>query len=304
MARTWLSVAQCAAIVTLAACGSSHERTGMSGADGGAAPDATARRDGGAPGDAGGPIDAGALDAGPRGACDPEDATAELCPEVLCDGPGTWHWDGERCFYADCGACRGDDCTAGALSLDECEAAHASCKPSLCRATDGRWMWWAESCGDYECGQPPPEVCESPYPGCDCGLGRSYFEGTGCADDPRCPEFDPLPSDVLCTTTGGTWGPFCCHTTCGVPCPAACLADACDCGPERNFDPARGCIVDPVCLERAPGDTCEGRARCQPGTVCCMNCGGAGCVGPAVCEYPTCDDDPATDICGNNTLAP
>jgi hypothetical protein len=58
------------------------------------------------------------------------------------------------------------------------------------------------------------------------------------------------------------------------------------------------------CFERGAGETCAEGARCGGGTICCQTCGGAGCVGPATCRVPVCDDDEDTDLCGNNLLAP
>lgn len=287
---------QTLSVFAFSGCGASHER----GDDAGGAADAGRPADGGAPQDGG-----GAVDAGRRGrACEAEDARAELCPELLCDGPPSWHWDGERCLPIECGACVGEDCAASVVSEAECVAAHARCEPSLCRATMGTWLWWAEECGHYECGFAPPAICEVGMPVCDCGDGRGFRAGVGCVPVPDCPEVDPLPPDVLCAETRGSWEPICCHAECGVRCPLACAEMACDCGPERVFDVLRGCVVGARCLERLPDEPCGGRARCEEGTICCDDCGGAGCAGTPTCRYPLCVDDPAIDACGNDTRAP
>jgi len=290
----------------LLACGTAH---GLG--DGGASPDGAAsgldagrRPDAGAASDAGSLPDAGPRDAGPRGTCDAHDAVAELCPDVLCDGLPTWHWDGEQCFMADCGTCVGDECGLGVSSQSECEAAHASCEAPLCRATGGTWQWWAELCGHYSCGFEPPAICETGMPACDCGPGRNFSPGLGCVFDPTCPDLEPLTTEVLCTSTGGTWDAQCCHSECGVPCAAACALPACTCGPMEIFHPERGCEIGQRCLERLQGESCEGQARCERGTICCDTCGGPGCAGEPTCRLPVCDISPTRDICGNNPIAP
>jgi hypothetical protein len=72
------------------------------------------------------------------------------------------------------------------------------------------------------------------------------------------------------------------------------------------FELGRGCIEAARCFERLEGQTCDEhpRSRCETGTACCQRCGGAGCVGPAICAYPVCDVDETIDLCGNNILAP
>ncbi len=251
------------------------------------------------------PVDGDVLDAGPRDLCDPEDARRDPCPVALCDGPSRWHWDGEACAEIDCGACVGADCaTTGANSLAACEAAHAACKPQRCRATGGEWAWWAEECGDYRCGLPPPQVCLVGAPACNCGSGRNYDADAGCVADPMCAVVDPLPPELLCARTDGTWAATCCNSVCGVACELDCAAMACTCGPLEIFDPVRGCVVGRRCVERTRGESCEGPARCGGGTRCCQSCGGAGCFGTPTCTDPVCDADPDTDLCGNNLRAP
>jgi hypothetical protein len=73
----------------------------------------------------------------------------------------------------------------------------------------------------------------------------------------------------------------------------------------RVFDEARGCVDAARCHERLAGETCEGSARCQDGTICCPHCGGAGCAGPPTCDAPSCGLDPMVyDECGNCLLCP
>jgi hypothetical protein len=286
----------------LSGCSGSHVRDH----DAGRTSDAGSIGDGGLGFDAG--RDAGRIigpsDAGTPSLCDPQDARSMICPEVLCDGPGTWHWNGDRCFWIDCGACEGSGCTNAYSSESECIAAHASCEAALCTATEGTWLWWAEECEHYDCGFRRPVTCFIGGPVCDCGLHRSFVPGVGCADDPDCPIFEPPIPEELCGETGGSWGPICCNTLCGESCGLDCAAMACDCGPWREFDSARGCMHTTRCHERLSGESCDPvQSRCQTGTICCEHCGGAGCFG-ASCEAPQCDDDPDFDVCGNCLLCP
>jgi len=279
----------------LVGCSDSH---GLVEDDGGAARIDASGLDAGMPVDAGSP-----RDAGPRSACGADDARAEVCPEAICDGLPLWYWSGDECFEIDCGACTGADCGRGVTSEAACLAAHASCEPALCRATDGEWRWWGEHCGHFVCGREPPVDCIVGMPACDCGPFRSFDPERGCFDDATCPVPEPVTDEHLCTVTGGTWSNICCHTECGRYCDLDCAAPACDCGPGRIFE-VRGCVDRARCHEPLAGETCEGEARCQNGTVCCEQCGGAGCVGPATCKAPVCDADPTIDTCGNNLLAP
>ncbi len=245
------------------------------------------------------------VDAGPVALCDAQRVTAEPC-RALCDGPDQWFWDGERCVRFDCGECVGEDCDRGVLSEAECQTAHASCEPELCRSTGGDWLFWAEACGHYRCGAPPPELCLVGMPACDCGANRVFDPTLGCVTDGLCP--DPLPSpEALCRATGGTWENVCCNSRCGVPCALACAGPACSCGPLEIFDDARGCIESSECHdERALDQACttDGRVRCTDGLICCQDCGGAGCFGDPTCRAPTCDPAGMLDVCGNNPLAP
>lgn len=293
LAQSWSAL--CASLL-LFACGSSHGIDDAGPVDAGPGVDATLEPDAHLP-----PVDAG----GPHASCSAEDASAEICPEILCDGPPTWHWNGERCVQMECGACVGADCErAWTSSRMDCEAEHAGCEPALCRATSGTWRWWDELCGHYVCGEVPLAICEVGAPACDCGYGRNFVPGEGCQADAACPAVDPLPMDVLCTATGGTMAATCCPSECGQACPRDCAALACTCGPMEIFDSIRGCTLGARCMERLPGERCEGGARCEGGTICCDRCGGAGCAGEPTCIVPVCDPDPDIDTCGNNRLAP
>jgi hypothetical protein len=257
------------------------------------------------------PVDAAGLDVPVRDAaplplgCAPDDAREIVCPESGCDGPPSFAWDGTRCVPIACGACEGADCASIETSLDACRAAHATCDAELCRATDGDWQFWAEECGHHVCGVPPPQTCEVGTPVCDCGATRTFVPGVGCAPD-DCPAVDPLPPEMLCGRTGGAWTDgICCSTTCGVFCELDCAAPGCVCGAFEVFDLVRGCVPATECFVRSEGETCTNeRSRCDDGLICCQTCGGAGCEPERTCRAPVCDGDPATDVCGNNALAP
>jgi hypothetical protein len=281
------------------ACGTSHGPS----VDAGPLDDGAAVMDGGAA-DGGPRIDGGAVDAGMRATCDAQLAAQLTCPELTCDGPPSWHWNGDRCFAIGCGECTGADCERGWGSEASCIEAHAECEASLCRATGGRWLWWAEECGHYACGGPPPATCEAGFAVCDCGPEGAFNERSGCVPI-TCPLPPPRTREMLCTETGGSWESICCDTVCGEFCAAACLAPACNCGPARVFDEERGCLETEACHDRAAGQTCTLEAtRCAAGTICCRHLGGPGKLRSPTCEVPMCDDDPDVDECGNNLLAP
>jgi hypothetical protein len=302
--RTILAHVVVALASVMAGCWSSHDQRALEGSrvrdasamfsDGGcgrAAPEAATPRDA-----------AAAIDAGARDLCAAQRAEHMLCAGV-CDGPPTWHWNGDDCRAIECGACTGEDCGRGWSSESACLEAHATCAAALCRATAGTWMWWAEECGHYACGQPPPAICEVGFPVCDCGTTRRFDPVLGCvAAD--CPEIDPLEPELLCRGSGGSWENICCHTECGDLCGDDCAAPACNCGAGKTFDLERGCIDTQRCHERSIGESCAGEARCQEGALCCERCGGAGCFGTATCTAPVCDEDEHTDLCGNRDDVP
>lgn len=234
--------------------------------------------------------------------CDALDARPISCPDFICDEPDRWYWNGDECRPIACGACEGEDCERGMFSREACEIAHAECDATLCRETDGEWMWWVQECGHRICGLPTLADCVIGTPVCNCGPTATFVPGMGCMPD-ECPEIDPLPPEDLCASTGGEWGGFCCHSVCGERCADACVNPACHCPALQVFDAALGCIDSARCYDRSAGETCEPEARCEAGTICCQNCGGAGCFG-SECRAPLCDDDPDIDMCGNNLLAP
>jgi hypothetical protein len=283
-----------------AACGRSHDRVGMSPFDGATPDSAIDASFDGATLDTSVPPDAGTT-----ATCDADAVESILCPDVDCDEAPRWYWNGDGCFPIECGACSGPDCErAGVFDEAACVAAHAECEGALCRGSGGTWRWWSEECEHWECGSQLPSSCLIGRAVCDCGPGRRFDLLTGCVDAPDCPPVEALSDEALCLGTSGSWEGICCHTECGAFCPDACVALACNCGPGRVFEGGRGCVEVARCFERIHGETCDPRARCETGTLCCQRCGGAGCVGPATCDYPLCDSDETIDMCGNNTLAP
>jgi len=284
-------------LVLSAGCGSSHGRGDDTGA-GDAATDTAADASSDARVDTGGPIDGGVA------TCVADDAASIICADIVCDEGPRWYWNGDSCFPVECGTCTGEDCERGAFEESECIGSHAACEASLCRDTGGSWRWWSEECEHWRCGFELPAACEEGRAVCDCGAYRSFDPESGCHDDDTCPIAEPISDEELCGVTGGSWEGICCHAECGVPCGDGCVNPACNCGPTKVFDPARGCVESSRCYERNERETCEGVARCEGGTICCQDCGGAGCVGPPTCRFPLCDEDETIDMCGNNLLAP
>jgi hypothetical protein len=264
----------------LSGCYAAHG--GLEGRDGG-----RTRGDGAVrPADASVPIDAGA-----PAACAPQDARQALCPGAVCDGPGTWHWNGDDCHYVECGACEGADCDRGWSFQLDCIAAHRSCEPSLCRETGGEWRFWSDECEHWECGSPAPVNCLVGRPVCDCGLDRRFDPERGCVDA-WCPPRELFTPEERCVATGGAWAPICCDTECGRYCPEPCAFMACDCGPLRVFDESRGCREAERCFEPRRDEACSSRTRCERGTTCCGGGEAARCTSPVCVGGAICGDTP------------
>ncbi len=178
--------------------------------------------------------------------CAPQLAAADPCVDCDAVWPMGWFWSGAGCFELVGCLCAGEGCAGGYDTREACEAGHAGCEPMLCDATGGVWVQGSScvTCGHFVCGAPPPERCCSD--GCDCGPGRTFVEGTGCATDPSCTD------EELCRATHGTWygedpcGP-CGHYHCGQPSGLPCCAPGCDCGQSRVFDESQGCVVAEEC---------------------------------------------------------
>jgi hypothetical protein len=232
-------------------------------------------------------------DAGVRPAsCTAASAEIDVCA-AICDAITGAFWDGTRCVEHSCN-CTGADCEVYPTRTS-CEAAHAHCDASLCLATGGRWFSRPQFCGHFECGTPPTDVlCDEPLPACDCGAYGIFVDGEGCMPGPLCELIGPRDPDVLCAETGGTWMTgICGHATCGRLSGLDCASPGCVCGTYEIFDDERGCIQEPDCDVRLPGESCTETQRCGEGSVCCAN-GGASIE--ASCVVPMCSDP--SGVCG------
>jgi len=87
---------------------------------------------------------------------------------------------------------------AGCLPVETCEGIPLDPEQALCILTGGSWE--NQSCGDYECGQPPS--CEAIMPGCDCGEGMN-FTLEGCAADAACEDEETGGEETGGEETGG-----------------------------------------------------------------------------------------------------
>jgi hypothetical protein len=203
----------------------------------------------------------------------------------MCDGGGCATvlgtvWDGRACFDVIGCECAGADCAAGYVSQDECRAVHATCDGALCLATGGSWFPASAGFCGFSCGLPSERDCFAPMDSCDCGPGRTFLPGTGCREEVAACE-----AGFLCRATGGAWHgmPECvCPFACGAELPE-CYAcgEACDCGPNRNFDATRGCI---------PDYSCPGTDR----SLACTSTGGRWVEVTGGDPWPSCGDY----ICG------
>lgn len=221
--------------------------------------------------------------------CAPMDADDGhcACSTFVCDDlpPGAiraWSWDGTGCVpHRDC-SCTGADCGARFPTRDACAAAYAACDSQLCHDTGGRWD--ASACGHFACGLPSGDDCIDP--GCDCGPGRSFAEGSGCFDDPRCSD------EELCAASDGRFVP---DARCGFRCgEESCTRDLpprvpCDCGPGRTFlVGTRGCAPDLGCTV-SPESLCASTGGSWSGICCHTECGR---FCPVPCAAPACDCGP------------
>ncbi len=189
-----------------------------------------------------------------------------------------WFWSGQDCFNLAGCLCAGDGCAGGFASLDECLAVESVCDASLCRATGGEWHSELGCSWTFRCGVPTDGLCADStilLSSCNCGVGRTFVAGAGCATDPTCAP------ESFCRGSGGQWhaASECIdHFSCGQPfrvqdCPAWGLGtDTCDCGPHRNFDPARGCYGDSSCAATAQQICAATGGSWQP-SCCGFICG-------------------------------
>lgn len=230
------------------------------------------------------------IDAGPRGACDPMDARIDSCADQ-CFGVTGAFWDGTTCIEAHCD-CTGTECEVYPTLLD-CQGAHTTCAAEMCTSTGGAWFSQPLYCGNFECGVPPPETCETPIPACDCGAYRVFDFDAGCIDGPLCELMAPRTEEELCGETGGEWRPdICGHATCGRLSGDACIAPGCVCDRREIFDPERGCVRSPSCRTRTVGEECARDETCVTGAICCpggevaSRCFEIHCDGTETCPPP------------------
>jgi hypothetical protein len=207
--------------------------------------------------------------------CEPMDAVFAVCGD-LCNAPPRWLWNGEACTAAVSCSCQGGDCASTYANEADCLDAHDHCEPELCRASAGQWRSSPphDICGHYICGHAPPENCFAPVAGCDCGSGRSFVRGEGCAEDPDCGRED------LCLATGGRLGA--CDRNCGEPADP-CTGGGCECGPGARFDEQAGCVLS---CRNDGGDLCT-----ETGGQWAGNCGAFQCGQPSDddCDGVACD---------------
>jgi hypothetical protein len=188
-----------------------------------------------------------------------EDDTCNPAPgdtnEVLCqDSGGTW--DEAACGHYRCGLpneCEaidpGCDCGEGrnfvdgqgCVADDTCGPAPGDINEALCQDSGGAWD--IDTCGHYRCGRE--SGCLAIIPGCDCGEGRNFIEGQGCAEDDTCQQDT---QSQLCEASGGSWDVSACgHYLCGLPNDCNAVIPGCDCGPGANFVDGQGCAEDDAC---------------------------------------------------------
>lgn len=134
------------------------------------------------------------------------------CNTCVCDADGSWACteigcvddgmdSGEECEPGD--MMPADDgcntCTCGDDGIWACTLLGCVDDQQLCEDTGGTWD--ETSCGHYQCGMPP--ACAAVIPGCDCGEGSNFVEGSGCIGDDTCGSCEPgdtMPADDGCNT--------------------------------------------------------------------------------------------------------
>jgi hypothetical protein len=220
------------------------------------------------------------------------------CDSSLCGSTGGLYYPATPCGPCGdyvCGESAGKDCCTSGCDCGPgrsfmpgvgCRVDPACIDRQLCRASGGTWHpadSGCSSCGDFVCGQPPSgqDCCVT---GCDCGPHRSFVAGQGCHVDSTC----HATQEQKCAATGGTVDPTCSSYQCGeLVATDTCDSSGCNCGPQRNWDEAAGCVVAAECLTRQVGQSCtgwEGSSNCRPGLVCCVQCSATtGCV---TCQMP------------------
>ena len=216
--------------------------------------------------------------------CEPQAAAGDGC--ATCGQTSFFgvFWDGRECFDLTSCGCRGAACAGAFASMDECVAVQATCDSTACLATGGLWFPADAGLCGMTCGEPSPLPCAMDT--CDCGPGRNFVTGKGCADDPSCAP------DSYCRATRGTWHPASeciCGYTCGVKNGCKACLDSCDCGPDRNFVAGEGCAVDAACSAASLEQLCTSTGGTWQSGESCGNyvCGTVNTADP--CVTPGCD---------------
>ncbi len=219
--------------------------------------------------------------------CEPAPVSDDLCWDCTDEMFLGAFWNGRECFELRGCACHGDGCDRAYASVPECNLVHSRCDATLCRATGGDWYPGhpCGPCGHYICGEESGDDCCAA--GCDCGPNRSFVAGEGCRADGTC-----TPAQA-CRATDGIWHPAAdciCGFTCGRRNDCEACLDSCDCGGHRNFDPARGCVVDDSCARVEHEEVCTSTGgRWHDGDEGCgdFHCGVPNLLDP--CVMPGCD---------------
>ena len=219
--------------------------------------------------------------------CEPAPVADDQCRDCVAEMFLGAFWNGRECFEHRGCECVGDGCGRAYGSVAECDLVHGQCDASLCVATDGDWYPGSPCgpCGHFTCGEQPAEDCCDE--GCDCGPGRSFVTGAGCRADDTC-----TPAQV-CRASDGIWHPASdciCGYTCGRRNDCEACVDSCDCGPHRNFDTVRGCVVDETCAAAEREAICTSTGgRWHVGEEGCGDffCGEPNLIDP--CVMPGCD---------------
>lgn len=249
------------------ACAGSHGATADAGTgtDSGLGVDAGFVVDSGTGSDAGMPVDASTI-----GFCERAmDVAVDPCVDVDCapGGPTLYFWDGVECaLWPYCAQCVGEDCSQ-LTTLELCQNLHSTCLSVLCEATGGYFRAELAYCGNFECGHPGPNICESPTSACDCGIGKVFDATLGCVESAGCGPED------LCRATHGDWR-LVVIDSCGNETMQPAVDYTCDCGDKFVFNEERGCeapSID-VCLSPSSEEYCA-RSGGSWGEGCNVQCG-------------------------------
>jgi hypothetical protein len=150
----------------------------------------------------------------------------------------------------------------------------------------------------------------------DCPGNLVCVGSSVCPPDVVCiwegePGYCDLAAETLCNITQGEWDEISCeHYDCGQFPACDAIIPGCNCGPDRNFIEAVGCVQDPAC--RGSEDECRSDKDCASGNYCnpCPpdpTCPLCPACGPPVCEPIACDFDedcPKGSECVGSSVCP